>query len=99
MFTQSPCAHGFLSHSSSSGKKTKKKSSDTFTGLMCLQLSTHKKTELTKALSSSIQPVSHVALAAISDPSRHGDTPAIQTEVAVGLAHVGDVLYKVTCAE
>lgn len=65
---------------------------------MCLQLSTHK-TELTKALSSSIQPVSHVALAAISDPSRHGDTPAIQTEVAVGLAHVGDVLRKVTCAE
>lgn len=97
MFRHSPCAHGLLSHSSSSGKKTKKKkSSDTFNCLMCLQLSTHKRTELTKALSSSIQPVSHVALAAISDPSRHGDTPAIQTEVAVGLAHVGDVLHKGT---
>lgn len=58
-----------------------------------------KKPELTKALSSSIQPVSHVALAAISDPPRHGDTPAIQTEVAVGLAQVGDVLHKGTCAE
>lgn len=55
---------------------------------------TKKKTELTKALPSPIQPVAHVALAAISDPSRHGDTPAIYTEVAVGLAPVGDVLGK-----
>lgn len=43
------------------------------------------------ALSSSIQPEAHVALTAISN-ARHGDTSAIQAEVAVGLAHVGDVL-------
>ena len=60
---------------------------------------THQKNKtkkLTKALSSPIQPESHVALAAISDPPGHGDTPAIQTEVAVGLAHVGDVRGKGT---
>lgn len=63
----------------------------------CSQKKKQKKNpELTKALSSPIQPVSHVALAAISDPSGHGDTPAIQTEVAVGLAQVGDVLGKGT---
>lgn len=47
--------------------------------------------KLTDALSPSIQPVPHVALAAISD-ARHGDAPAIQAEVAVGLAHVGNIL-------
>lgn len=47
--------------------------------------------KLTDALSSSIQPEAHVALTAITD-ARHGDTPAIQAEVAVGLAHVGDIL-------
>lgn len=62
----------------------------------CSQKKKKKEKELTKTLSSPIQPVSHVALAAISDPSGHGDTPAIQTEVAVGLAHVGDVLRKGT---
>lgn len=81
--------------------KANKRGSDTSIGLMSLKLSAHKKrkTQLTKALSSSIQPESHVALAAISDPSGHWDTPAIQTEVAVGLAHVGDVLGKRTWAK
>lgn len=50
--------------------------------------------ELTNALST--QLVAHVALAAISDPSGRGDTPAVQTEVEVGLAHVGDVPDKGT---
>lgn len=65
---------------------------------MSLQLSARKKNpELTNALST--QLVSHVALAAISDPSGRGDTPAIQTEVEVGLAQVGDVPDKGTWAE
>lgn len=43
------------------------------------------------ALSSSIQVVAHVALAAVADAGQ-GDTPAVQTQVAKGLAHVCDVL-------
>lgn len=59
----------------------------------CSHTNTHtQKKTLTKALSSPIQPESHVALAAISDPPGRGDAPAVQTEVAVGLADVGDVL-------
>lgn len=42
------------------------------------------------AFSSSVQLEAHVALTAVSNP-RHGDTSAVQAEVAVGLAHVGDV--------
>lgn len=47
--------------------------------------------KLTNALSSSIQPEAHVALTPITNTG-HGNTPAIQAEVAVGLAHVGDIL-------
>lgn len=39
-----------------------------------------------------VQPESHVALAAVPNTPRCGDAPAVQAEVAVGLAHVGDVL-------
>lgn len=46
---------------------------------------------LTEALSSVIQLEAHVALTAVPD-ARHGDTPAVLAEGAVGLAHVGDVL-------
>lgn len=44
------------------------------------------------ALPSSVQLEAHVALTAITHAPRHGDAPAIQAEVAVGLAHVGDIL-------
>lgn len=43
------------------------------------------------ALSPYIQPEPHVALTAISN-ARHWDAPAIQAQVAVGLAHIGDIL-------
>lgn len=43
------------------------------------------------ALSPCIQLEAHVALTAITN-TRHGNTPAIQAEVTVGLAHVGDIL-------
>lgn len=44
------------------------------------------------ALSASVQPEAHVTLAPVADGTGHRDTPAVQTEVPVGLAHVGDVL-------
>lgn len=44
------------------------------------------------ALSSTVQPEAHVTLAPVPDGARHRDTPAVQTQVPVGLAHVGDVL-------
>lgn len=43
------------------------------------------------ALPPAVHLEAHVALTAVSDAG-HRDAPAVQTQVAIGLAHVGDVL-------
>lgn len=44
------------------------------------------------ALSSTVQPEAHVTLTPVAEGAGHWDAPAVQTQVPVGLAHVGDVL-------
>lgn len=82
VFTHSPCAQGFLSHSSSSAE-AKKRMKPLPASRFHFQESL-----LTDTLSPDIQPEAHVALAAVV-AARQGDASAVHAEVADGQAHVG----------
>lgn len=90
VFTHSPCAQGFLSHSSSSAGAMKLINPFCLlmAGLTLSGISPHSLQARTDTLSSYIQFEAHVALAAIFT-SRQRDASTVHAEVADSLAHVG----------
>lgn len=90
VFTHSPCAQGFLSHSSSSAeaKELIKPFSPSYCASHIFRNLSSLLQPRTDTLSSNVKLEAHVALAAIVT-ARQGDTSTVHAEVADGLAHVG----------